>query len=104
MQPSSRRCHSPCIRLRRQGSRHRPAAADARFVGLPRAVQSMHRRSLLKRLLGFKNTAIILGVAFLLSGVIRLAVRGTMDADIIVGAVFLAFGIVIALAGKGSSE
>jgi hypothetical protein len=58
----------------------------------------------LKQLLGFKNAAIIVGAAFLLSGVIKLAVRGTTDVDIYVGAAFVVFGVVITLAGKGSSE
>jgi hypothetical protein len=44
------------------------------------------------------------GAAFLLSGVIKLVVRGTTDVDIFVGAAFLVLGIVIALAGKRSSE
>jgi hypothetical protein len=62
------------------------------------------RRSLLKKLLGFKNTAITVGAAFFISGIIKLAVRGTTDVDIFVGAAFLVFGIVISLAGKKSPE
>ena len=60
--------------------------------------------SLLKRSSGLKTTAITVGVAFLLSGIIKLSVRGTLDADIIVGAVFVAFGVMIAIAGRKSSD
>jgi len=58
----------------------------------------------MKQLLGFKNTSITVGAAFLLSGVFKLAVRGMIDFDLIVGALFLVFGIVLALTGKSSSE
>ena len=58
----------------------------------------------MKQLLGFKNTSITVGVAFLISGVIKLAVRGTTDIDLLVGALFLVFGIIIGLTGKSSSE
>ena len=58
----------------------------------------------MKQFLGFKNTSITVGAAFLLSGVIKLAVRGTTDIDLLVGAIFLVFGIVIGLIGKSSSE
>ena len=51
--------------------------------------------------LGLRNTAIVVGVAFLLSGVIKLVMRGTTDVDLIVGAVFLVFGIVVGMTGKG---
>lgn len=60
--------------------------------------------SIFKRLSGFGTTAITVGVAFLLSGIIKLSVRGTLDADIIVGAVFLAFGVIISITGKKSSN
>jgi len=38
------------------------------------------------------NTAIILGAAFLVSGLIRLLMRGAVDPDLIVGVVFLVAG------------
>lgn len=60
--------------------------------------------SIFKRLSGLGTTAIMVGIAFLLSGIIKLSVRGTLDADIIVGAVFLAFGIIISIAGRKSSN
>ena len=53
---------------------------------------------------GLRNTAVVVGAAFLLSGVIKLAVRGTLDVDLIVGAVFLLVGLVVWLAGRGSSQ
>jgi len=59
---------------------------------------------ILKKISGLKTTAITVGVAFLLSGIIKLAVRGTLDADIIVGSVFLVFGIIISIAGSKSSN
>jgi hypothetical protein len=46
------------------------------------------------------NTAIILGVAFLASGVIRLAVRGTFDPDLVVGGIFLVAGLVMRFTRK----
>jgi hypothetical protein len=58
----------------------------------------------MKQLLGFRNTSITVGAAFLISGVLKLAVRGTTDIDLVVGALFLVLGIAIALAGKSSSE
>jgi len=54
--------------------------------------------------LGLGVTAITVGAAFLLSGLIKLAVRGTTDPDIVVGAVFLVLGIVLAVAKRGASE
>jgi hypothetical protein len=42
----------------------------------------------------------ILGLAFLASGLIRLAMRGTLDPDIIVGAFFLLFGLIARLVRK----
>jgi hypothetical protein len=46
------------------------------------------------------NTAVILGIAFLASGLIQLAMRRTFDPDIIVGAIFLVFGVVLRLVRK----
>lgn len=57
----------------------------------------------MKQLVGTRNAAIIVGAAFLLSGVIKLVVRGTTDIDLIVGAVFLMVGVVVALVGRESS-
>ncbi len=57
----------------------------------------------MKQLAGIRNTAITVGAAFLLSGVIKLIVRGTTDVDLIVGAVFLVMGVVVALVGRESS-
>jgi len=56
------------------------------------------------RLSGFRNTALTVGAAFLLSGGIKMVVRGTADADVIVGAVFLVLGFVVWLAGRNQSE
>ena len=39
------------------------------------------------------STTVILGVAFLASGLIQLAIRRTFDADIIVGVVFLVLAL-----------
>jgi hypothetical protein len=58
----------------------------------------------LKRLIGLRNTAITVGVAFLLSGAVKLAVRGTTDVDLIVGAVFLVLGLAVWIAGSRSSD
>ena len=58
----------------------------------------------MKRVLGLGVTAITVGAAFLLSGLIKLAVRGTTDPDIVVGAVFLVLGIVLAVTKRGASE
>ena len=57
---------------------------------------------LMKQFLGLKNAAFVVGVAFLLSGAIKYGVRGAADVDLIVGALFLLFGIVVAAGGKGS--
>ena len=57
----------------------------------------------MKQLVGTRNAAITVGAAFLLSGVIKLVVRGTTDVDLIVGAVFLTVGVVVALVGRESS-
>jgi hypothetical protein len=46
------------------------------------------------------NTVVILGVAFLASGLIQLAMRRTIDPDIIVGGVFLVSALVIRLVRK----
>jgi hypothetical protein len=46
------------------------------------------------------NLAMLMGAAFLASGLIQLAMRGTVDADVIVGAVFLVAGIVVRLTRK----
>ena len=46
------------------------------------------------------NTATLLGVAFLASGLIQLAMRGRVDADLIVGAVFVVAGLVLRMVGK----
>jgi len=54
--------------------------------------------------LGFGVTAITVGAAFLISGLLKLAIRGTTDPDIIVGAVFLVVGVALALAKRGASE
>ena len=58
----------------------------------------------MKRVLGFGVTAITVGAAFLISGLLKLAIRGTTDPDIIVGAVFLVVGVALALAKRGASE
>jgi hypothetical protein len=46
------------------------------------------------------NTAIVLGAAFLASGLIRLAVRGIFDPDLIVGGIFLVSGLVMRFVRK----
>ena len=46
------------------------------------------------------NVAIILGIAFLVSGLIRLAVRGILDPDLIVGGIFLVSGLVMRFVRK----
>ena len=58
----------------------------------------------MKRLLDFKNISITVGAAFLLSGIIKLVMRGATDIDLFVGALFLVFGIAIALFQKRSPE
>ena len=46
------------------------------------------------------NTAIIFGIAFLISGLIQLAMRQRFDVDLAVGAVALLSGLVVRLARK----
>ena len=46
------------------------------------------------------KTAIVLGVAFLASGLIRLAMRGIFDPDLIVGGIFLVSGLVMRFVRK----
>ncbi|MGD8627546.1 MAG: hypothetical protein PVH52_00560 [bacterium] len=48
----------------------------------------------------FSTIAIILGIAFLASGLLRLAMRSTFDPDIIVGLVFLVSGLITRVAKK----
>ena len=74
------------------------------LAGLSRTAHSIQGRALMGRPFGLRNTAAVVGAAFLLSGVIKLTVRGTLDVDLIVGAVFLVVGLVVWLAGRGSSQ
>jgi hypothetical protein len=46
------------------------------------------------------TTAIIVGMAFLASGVIQLAMRQRFDVDLIVGAVFVVLGVIMRVARK----
>ena len=58
----------------------------------------------MKQISSFKNTAIVVGAAFLLSGIIKLILRGATDVDIFVGLIFLAFGFIAAILDKKPSK